>query len=97
MELSDNVVAIMCVCVVQTGSVQTRLFYLKVSRNGNYAKRRLGLLLPMDLLEILADYSAKLGSTAIPLDTRDQCNLISVWPRQCFTCKDKVNYKIKFI
>ena len=44
-------------------SVQTRLFYLKVSRNGNYAKRRLGLLLPMDLLEILADYSAKLGSS----------------------------------
>ena len=96
MELSDNVVAIMCVCVVQTGSVQTRLFYLKVSRNGNYAKRRLGLLLPMDLLEILADYSAKLVGPSIhyhPLDTRDQCNLISVWTRQCF----KVNYKIKFI
>ena len=54
----------------------------------------------MDLLEILADYSAKLVGPSIhyhPLDSRDQCNLISVWLRQCFTSKDKVNYKIKFI
>ena len=90
------------------GSGQTRLFYLKVSRNGNYAKRRLGLLLPMDLLEILADYSAKLGpsihffypgswSLRYPVATRDQCNWISVSLRQCFTSSDKVNYKIKFI